>query len=72
LPTIKIKLVKSGGAIMLKGLMAAVLLAVSAAGCADEPQPPVLQPTSHQSVPLPPVKPDLRPGAAQQSAFTNW
>lgn len=55
---------------MLKGFVTAVLLAASTAGCADEPQPPVLQPTSHQSLPLPPVKPDLR--EAQQSAFTNW
>jgi hypothetical protein len=72
LPTIKIKLVKSGGAIMLKSLVTAMLLAASVAGCADEPQPPVLQPTSHQSVPLPPVKPELPRGGAQQSAFTDW
>jgi hypothetical protein len=57
---------------MLKGLVTAVLLAASVAGCADQPQPPVPQPTSHQSVPLPPVKPELRAKEAQQSAFTDW
>lgn len=58
---------------MLKGFVTAVLLAACAAGCADEPQqPPVLQPTSHHNLPLPPVKPDLPRGGVQQSAFTNW
>ena len=57
---------------MLKSFVTAVLLAASVAGCADEPQPPVPQPTSRQSVPLPPVKPVLPRGEAQQSAFTDW
>jgi hypothetical protein len=54
------------------GLVAAVLLAAVAAGCANEPQPPVVQPSVHQDLPLPPVKPQLRPAAVQPSAFTDW
>jgi hypothetical protein len=57
---------------MRKGLVAAVLLAAIATGCADEPQPPVVQPSTHQNLPLPPVKPDLTRAAVQPSAFTDW
>jgi hypothetical protein len=57
---------------MRKGLVAAILLAAIAAGCADEPQPPAVQPSNHQDLPLPPVKPELTRAAAQPSAFTDW
>jgi hypothetical protein len=57
---------------MSKRFVAVVVLTVIAvAGCADERRSPAVQPTSHQSVPLPPVKPErLRSAAMQQSAFT--
>jgi hypothetical protein len=57
---------------MRKKLIAAIFLAAIAAGCADEPQAPVVQPSNHQDLPLPPVKPDLTRAAAQPSAFTAW
>jgi hypothetical protein len=57
---------------MRKGLVAAVLLAAVASGCAEEPQPPVVQPSNHQNLPLPPVKPELTRAAVQPSAFTAW
>jgi hypothetical protein len=48
---------------MRKDLVAALFLAVFATGCADKPQPPVVQPSNHQNLPLPPVKPDLTKAA---------
>jgi len=57
---------------MFKGLVTAVFLAVTAVGCADAPQPPVLQPSSHPPFPLPPIKPALPSTTVQQSAFTDW
>lgn len=49
----------------------AILAVIAAAGCADDGRLPAVQPSSHQDLPLPPVKPDrLRSAAAQQSAFT--
>jgi hypothetical protein len=72
LSTSKTNLVKVVGLPMQKGVVAAVLLAAIATGCADEPQPPVVQPSNHHAVPLPPVKPDLSRAAAQPWAFTDW
>jgi hypothetical protein len=57
---------------MRRGLVAAVFSAVFAIGCAEEPQPPVVQPSNHQNLPLPPVKPELTRAAVQPSAFTDW
>jgi hypothetical protein len=57
---------------MPKGFVAAILLAAVATGCAEESQPPVVQPTTHRTLPLPPVKPDLSRAAVQPSTFTDW
>jgi hypothetical protein len=57
---------------MQKGLVAALFLAAIATGCAEESQPPVVQPSTHRNLPLPPVKPDLSRAAVQPSAFTDW
>ncbi len=58
---------------MSKRFAAALIVAVAAAGCAAEPQPPQVQPSSHRSLPLPPLKPERPPATvALPSAFTPW
>jgi hypothetical protein len=57
---------------MCKRFAAALILAVLAAGCAAGPPPPQVQPSSHQSLPLPPLKPERPPPSAALPAFTLW